>query len=343
MAVKDGRQLTGAEKAAIMLIAVGDQLAGKILEELDDSEIAKLSGYMTALGNVPSNTVDEVAEEFVEVMESGEGGIVAGGRDFLRKMLESTMDADKASELLDSLSWGAEEEDTTGGGLEAVRNLDPTTIASFLKNEHPQTCAIIMAHLDPQRAALVIKELPERFQGEVTFRLATLERIPPGVIKELDAALAQEFRATGAMEGSQIGGIEAVAEIVNNLDRTTETAILSEVESINPELAESIRNLMFVFEDLNGIDTRGMQAVLKEINSDDLILAIKTASEPLKEKIFASMSERAALMMKEDLEAMGPVKVSDVETAQASIIRIVKRMEEEGKVAIAGAGGEELV
>ncbi|HEB72284.1 MAG TPA: flagellar motor switch protein FliG [Nitrospirae bacterium] len=343
MVVKDGKHYSGAEKAAIMLIAVGDKLAGKILEELDDTEISKISGYMTSLGNVPSNTVDEIAEEFVDVMESGEGGIVSGGRDYLRKMLESTMDPEKAADLLDSLAWGAEEEDTSGGGLEAVRNLDSTTIAGFLKNEHPQTCAIIMAHLDPQRAAQVIKELPERFQSEITFRLATLERIPPGVIKELDAALAQEFRSTGAMEGSQIGGVEAVAEIINNLDRTTESAIMSEVESINPELAENIRNLMFVFEDLNGIDARGMQTALKEINSDDLILALKTASEPLKEKIFSSMSERAALMMKEDLEAMGPVKISDVETAQASIIRVVKRLEEEGKVAIAGAGGEELV
>jgi len=343
MGAKEGRQYSGAEKAAIMLIAVGDQLAGKILEELDDTEISKISGFMTSLGNVPSNTVDDIAEEFVDVMESGEGGIVAGGRDYLRKMLEATMDPEKVSDLLDSLAWGAEEEETSGGGLEAVRNLDPTTIAGFLKNEHPQTCAIIMAHLDPQRAAQVIKELPERFQAEITFRLATLERIPPGVIKELDAALAHEFRSTGAMEGSQIGGVEAVAEIINNLDRTTESAIMSEVESINPELAENIRNLMFVFEDLNGIDARGMQTALKEINSDDLILAMKTASEPLKEKIFSSMSERAALMMKEDLEAMGPVKISDVETAQASIIRVIKRLEEEGKVAIAGAGGEELV
>lgn len=342
MATKDGRQISGAEKAAIMLIAVGDKVAGKILEELDDTEISKLSGYMTSLGNIASITVDEVAEEFVDAMEAGEGGLVAGGREYLRKMLEASMEPDKVAELLDTLSWANEEDEASGGGLEAVRNLDPATIARFLKNEHPQTCAIIMAHLDPARAAQVIKELPERFQSEITFRLATLERIPPGVIKELDAALAQEFRSTGAMEGSQIGGIDSVAEIMNNLDRAAESAILAEVESINPELAENIRNLMFVFEDLNSLDTRGMQTVLKEVNSDDLLLALKTASEPLQEKIFSSMSERAALMMKEDLEAAGPVKVSDVEAAQQVIIRIVKRLEEEGKIAIAGSG-EDLV
>jgi flagellar motor switch protein FliG len=294
---------------------------------------------MTNLGNVPKNLVEEVAEEFVAAVESGAGGVLTGGRDYLRRMLESSLDPDKADEIMQRISSPDEE---MGGGLEAVRNLDPKTIAGFLKNEHPQTCAIILAHLEPSHAAGTIKELPERFQPEVTFRLATLERIPPGVIKELDEALAQEFRSTGAMEGATIGGVEAVAEIVNNLDSTTEQNVLQEIEAINPDLAESIRNLMFVFEDLIAVDDRSMQGILKEVNSDELLVALKTASEPLKEKIFACMSERAALMMKEDLEAMGPVKLSEVETGQQAIVRTVKRMEEEGKVVLA-SGGEELV
>ena len=335
-----GKTLTGPEKAAVLLIAVGDEMAAQVLSQLDDNEIHKISNYMSQLGNVPTKVVEGVAEEFVEFVESGQGGVIAGGKDYLRKMLSATLSEDKVNEIMNKISTAEGEE--VGGGLDAVRNLDPKTIAGFLKNEHPQTCAIILAHLDPPHAAATIKELPERFQPEVAFRIATLERIPPGVIKELDEALAQEFRSTGAMEGSQIGGVEAVAEIINNLDRATEGNILAEIEAINPELAENIKQLMFVFEDLIGVDNRSMQTVLKEVNSDELLMALKTASDPLKEKIFSSMSERAALMMKEDLEAMGPVKLSDVENAQQSIVRTVKRMEEDGKIVIAG-GGEELV
>ena len=340
MAASDKKKLSGPEKAAIMLISVGEEVAGKVLQELDDAEIQKISTHMSSLSNVPTKTAERVAEEFIDLMESGAGGVLSGGRDNLRKMLEATMDPVKVAEIMEKIS--SEEDEEVGGGLEAVRNLEAKVIAGFMKNEHPQTCAIILAHLDPPHAAEVIRELPETFQPEVIFRMATLERIPPGVIKELDEALAQEFRTTGATEGSQIGGIEAVAEIINNLDRATETNVLQEIEGLNPEMSEEIKQLMFVFEDLIGVDDRGMQALLKEVNSEELILALKTSSDPLKEKIFAGMSERAALMMKEDLEAMGPVKLSDVEQAQQAVVRTVKKMEEEGKITLAG-GGEELV
>jgi flagellar motor switch protein FliG len=284
--------------------------------------------------------VEAVVEEFVDLLESGQGGYVSGGRDYLRKLLESSMDPKKVAEIMERITAGEDED--VGGGLEAVRHLDPKTIASFMRSEHPQTCAIILAHLEPAHAAEVIRELPEKFQPEVTFRMATLDRVPPGVIKELDEALAHEFRTAGTMEGSKIGGVEAVAEIINNMDRATEGNVLGEIEATNPEMAESIRQLMFVFEDLIKVDDRGMQAILKEVDSNDLLLAMKTSTEPLREKIYANMSERAALMMREDLEAMGPVKISDVEKAQQNILRTVKRMEDEGKIVLAG-GGEQLV
>lgn len=334
------KKLSGPEKAALMLIAVGDDLAAKVLSQLEEGEIHRISTYMSSMGSVPNEVVDNVVEEFVQMVESGKGGYITGGKDYLRKLLESALDPKKVAEIMERISAGEEED--VGGGLEAVRHLDAKTIASFLRNEHPQTCAIILAHLDPAHAAAVIKELPERFQPEVAYRIATLERIPPGVIKELDEALAHEFRSTGAMEGSQIGGVESVAEIINNMDRATETNVLSEIESINPELAENIRQLMFVFEDLVKIDNRGLQTILKEVDSNELLMALKTASDKLKDKIFANMSERAALMMKEDLDAMGPQKLSDVEKAQQGVLRIVKRLEEEGKIVLAG-GGEELV
>jgi len=336
----DKKTLSGPEKAAALLIAVGDEVAAKVLSELDENEIHKISTYMSGMTAVSNDTVNNIIEEFVDIVESGRGGYMSGGRDYLKKLLESTLDPKKVNEIMERISAGDEE--NVGGGLEAVRHLDAKTIASFMKSEHPQTCAIILAHLDPSHAAAVIKELPERFQPEVAFRIATLERIPPGVIKELDEALAHEFRSAGTMEGSQIGGVDAVAEIINNMDHTTEVNVLSEIEAINPELAENIRQLMFVFEDLIRIDDRGMQTILKDVDQGELLMALKTASDKMKDKVFANMSERAALMMKEDLETMPPVRLSEVEKAQQSILRVVKRLEEEGKIVLAG-GGEELV
>lgn len=340
MAKDSKRVLSGPEKAAVLLIAVGDDVAGKVLSELDENDIHRISSYMSTMTSVSKDLVEEVVEEFLDLVDSGRGGMVSGGKDYLRSLLENSLAPELAADILDRISTG--EDDDVGGGLEAVRQLDAKTVASFLANEHPQTCAIILAHLDPPHAAEVVRDLPEKFQAEVTYRLCTLDRVSPSVIKDLDEALAHEFRSAGAMEGSKVGGVEAAAEIINSMDRTTEGNVLSSIESLNPEMAESIRQLMFVFEDLMTLDERGMQTILKEIDSNELLLALKTASEPLREKIFANMSERAALMMKEDLEAMGPVKMSEVEGAQQAVLRTVKRLEEECKIVLAG-GGEELV
>jgi flagellar motor switch protein FliG len=259
----------------------------------------------------------------------------------LKKLLEKSMDPAKVSEVLSKIATPGQTEEL-GGGLEAIRHLDPKTVANFLRNEYPQTVAIILAHLDPTQGAEILKNLPERFRSEIVFRIATMERVSPSVVADLDRALANEFQSAGAMEGSRLGGVDTVAELVNNLDHNMESAILSEIESTHPELADEIRSLMFVFEDLVDVDDKGLQAILKEVGKDDLVLSLKTASEPLKGKIFKNLSKRAADMLKDDLEAMGPVKLSDVEKAQQSVIRTVKKLEEEGKVILAG-GGEELV
>lgn len=333
-------KLTGPEKAAVLLISLGDELASQILKNLDDKDIQLIGNYMTRAASISSDTIDNVSEEFYKEASSGEGGLVVGGRDYVKKVLEKALEPWRVQELMERMAFTGEEE--SGGGLDAIRIFDAKTIANFMRNEHPQTCAIIMAHLEPSHAATVLKELPEKFQSEVAFRMAVLERIPPGVIKELDEALAAEFRSAGAVEGSKIGGVGSVAEILNQLDHTTEARIISEIEGSNPDLAEEIRKLMFVFEDLIKVDDRGMQTILKDVSSQDLLIAMKTASEPLKAKIFANMSERAATMMKEDLDAMGPVRLSEVEKAQQNILKIAKKLEEEGKIVIGGAG-EELV
>ncbi len=333
--------LSGPEKAAVLMISLGEAVASKVLANMDDKEIHQVVNYMSQIDDVTPAQIEAVTKDFFNAMEAGEGGMLAGGKDYLRKMLGKTMDVKKVDEIMNRIMAPTESEELSGG-LEAIQNLDTKIISGFLRNEHPQTAAIVLAHLEPGHAAEVLKELPERFQSEVMLRLATLERVSPGTLQDLDQALAAEFHEAGTMEGSALGGVESVAEIVNNLDHNMEVNILSEIEGINPELAENIRQLMFVFDDLTSIDDRGMQAVLKEVSSEDLQISLKTASETLKEKIYKNMSKRAAQMLKEDLQSMGPVRLSEVEKAQQSILRIVKKLEEEGKVVLA-TGGEELV
>ncbi len=339
---KKSIRLTGPEKVAVLMISLGENLASGILAKLDEKEITQIGNYMSMMENITPEVIESVTREFFDSIEGGEGGMLSGGRDYLKKMLEKVMDPGRAAEILAKLTTPGSGEEELGGGLEVVRQLDSKTVAGFLTNEHPQTVAIILAHLEAQQGAEVLKELPERFQSEVVLRLSTLERIHPSVLADLDRALAAEFQSAGAMEGSTLGGVEKVAEIVNNLDHNLEVSILSELETTHPELAESIRQLMFVFEDLATVDDRGMQTILKEIGNEELLLALKTASDPLKEKIFSNMSKRAGDMLREDLASLGPVKLSDVEKSQQTIIRIVKKLEEEGKIMLAG-GGEQLV
>lgn len=333
--------LSGPEKAAVLMISLGEEIASKVLANMDDKEIHQVVNYMSQIDDVSPTQLETVTKDFFNAMEAGEGGLLAGGKEYLRKMLGKTMDSSKVEDIMNRIMTPSTSEELSGG-LDTIQKLDKKTISGFLRNEHPQTAAIVVAHLEPDHAAEVLKELPERFQSEIMLRLATLERVSPSTLQDLDQALAAEFHEAGAIEGSALGGVESVAEIVNNMDHNMEINILAEIEGINPELAENIRQLMFVFEDLTSIDDRGMQAVLKEISSEDLQLSLKTASESLKEKVYTNMSKRAAKMLEEDLQAMGPVRLSDVEKAQQNILRSVKKLEEEGKVVLA-SGGEELV
>ena len=332
-------KLTGPEKAAVLLISLGEETAADIIAKLDEKEVQSLGNYMTYLGNVDSDTMDQVSQEFYEDLMTGKAGLTVAGKDFIKNALMKGMDPLKVAEIMDNIAAPGEE---LGGGLDTLRLLDPKTIVNFLKKEHPQTGAIILAHLDPMQASDVIKLLPEKIRGEVVLRLSSLERIAPGVVKDLDEALQAEFSATGAVEGSKIGGVNSVAEIMNTLDHATESSILTEIEEVNPDLAENIRNLMFTFADLIKLDDRAFQQVLKEVPQQELLMALKTAGEPLKDKILSNMSRRASQMLKEDLEALPPQRLSDVEKSQQNIIAIVKRLEDEGKIVI-GGGGEELV
>ena len=332
-------KLTGPQKAAVLLMTLGEEAAAKVLANLDEREIQSIGNYMAALGDVDMSVMDSINKEFYDIVESGAGGLGIAGMDFLRTALMQALDPAKASEILNNITAPGEE---MGGGLETVRMLDPKVISSFIVNEHPQTAAIILAHLEPQVASHTIREIPEEKRMEILHRLAALERVSPNIIRELDEALQAEFRSSGAVSGNKLGGVEAAAEILGSLDRASETSILSAMDEVDKDMADEIRNLRFTFEDIQKIDDAGIQIVMKEINQEDLLIGLKTASDELKEKLFENMSERASMMLKEDLESLGPMKISEVEAAQQKVIAVVKKLEEDGKVIVSG-GGDEMV
>lgn len=324
--------LNGYEKAAVFLSVLGEDVASEILKNLDISDIGKITSTMTRMGKVNKAVVDEVLKEAKEAIAKGD--ISIGGEGFIKKALTKGLGDEDASRILEMAS--------KEGPLDALRWIDPKTLSAFLMSEHPQTIALVISLLEPVQAAEVLSSLPDSIKADVALRIATTERIPESAIEELKEVLKGQLEM-GKGRGKKISGIKTVAEVLNHCDKTTEQLVLEKIEEQNETVAESIRQLMFVFDDLVNVDDRGIQMILKEISSDDLALALKTASEALKEKIFKNMSQRAAQILKEEMQTKGPVRVSDVEKAQQNIVKIARRLESEGKIILAGKGGEELV
>ena len=334
------KEFSGPEKAAVLLMSLGEDAASKVLSHMDEREIQNIGNYMASLGEVDAKEMDNINKEFFDMVSFGMGGLGVSGVDFLRNTLSKALDPEKAEEIINNITLPGDEM-TLGGGIDTVRSLEPQVISSFLINEHPQTAAIILAHLDPQVASKAIAELPEENRTEIMYRLATLERVTPTVIRELDESLQQEFRSSGVVSGNKLGGVDIVAKMMGGLDRTTEQAILTEMDEVDQPMADQIRALRFTFEDILKIDDPGIQLILKEINQEDLLVGLKTASDELKEKLFTNMSERGAMMMKDDLESLGPTKISDVEKGQQKVIAVIKKLEEDGKVSVGGGSGDD--
>jgi flagellar motor switch protein FliG len=333
------KKLDGPQKAAILLMAMGDDFTREIFKGLSHQEIQLLGKRMAGLDDItiPVGTVQNIIREFHN--KCAEVSSITGkGIGFLEKAVVDALGSDKAKSILDSIHMA-----TDKSPFSSLRQVDTSILVDYLRGEHPQTIALVLAHMDSSKCAQIVKNLPEKLQSEIIFRMANLGVIPSGVIEELDQVLRKEIEAMGTMESKRLGGVEAAAEIMNQLDSATENNIFAALEDADADLAEKIRQKMFMFEDIINIDNRGIQSILKEITNEDLILALKTASEPLKEKILANMSSRAAEMLKEDMETMGPVKLSDVEQAQQSIIRVVRKLETAGKIVIGGKGGEDVL
>ena len=332
-------KMTGPKKAAILLLALGEDAAADVMKNLEEAEIQQVGYYMSRFTDVSPEELDIVLEEFYRNSVMADEGVnISSSPDFVKNALTKALGADRAKELSDNLRAGEEE-----SGLEALRYAEPIMISNYIRTEHPQTIALILSYLkNAEQSSAVLRDLPESLQADILYRMAVIESIPPGVISEMNEVLTEEMKTAGSMATS-VGGVEPVAEILNSVDKATETRILSSIEETNPELAEQIRELMFTFEDMALIDAKQMQLVMKDVDQADMVLALKTASDAVKELIFSSMSSRAAEMVREDLENLGPAKLSDVEASQQKIIKVVKKLEEAGTIIIAGAGGGDLV
>ena len=328
----------GTERAAILLLSLGEQEAAEVMKHMGAKDVQKIGGAMTQLQGVSRQDVSGVLSEFTVAVE-GQASVGVGVDEYLRKVLIGALGEDKASGVIDRILFGR-----SSKGLEALKWMDARAVAEVVRLEHPQIISIVLAYLDPDQSAEVLAQFPEWLRADVIMRIATLDGIQPTALHELDEVIEKTFAGkTGALKTSVIGGVKTAANILNFLDTSQEGTLIQTIRKVDDALGAKIQDLMFVFNDLMEIDDRGIQEVLRAVPGDKLLLAMKGADDGLKEKIFTNMSQRAAEMMKDDLEARGPVRLSEVEAAQKEILAIVRRMAEAGTVQLGGKGSDQYV
>ncbi len=327
--------IPGPKKAAIVMVALGSKASSEIFKNLEELEVEMLTTEIARLDNVSSEIREAVLEEFHNLAMAHQF-IAQGGVEYAKEILEKALGPRKAKEIMEKVEQSIR---TTGFNL--LENVDPKQLVNFIQKEHPQTIALLLAHMEPIHAAPIISALPQELQVDVATRIATMESISPETLDQVEEVLVDQVKALFGGDVSEIGGVKAVAEMLNSVDRGAEKNILGNLERENPELATEIKNLMFVFEDVMLLDDRSMQRVLKEIDTKELAMALKGASEELQEKFFRNMSSRASEMIKEDMEYMGPIRLKDVEEVQQRIVDVIRRLEEDGESIISGRGGEE--
>lgn len=330
-------QLTPIQKVALLMIAFGVDRASPILKELSETEVERISIEIARQQNVSVEVLSNVIEEFYEMMMANQY-IVQGGLGYARDILEATWGRKKAEDVLKRV-----EAATEVSAFYLLQTVDDKQMQNFLQNEHPQTAALILANLKPQQAASILSELPEDNQYEIAYRVATMEKTSPELIEDIESVLRDQLGSVFGGGLSKTGGIESVAEILNSVSRTSEKNILTHLRERNAGLATEITDLMFMFDDIGNLPDAAIQLVLKEIDSKTLALAMKATGEEMKEKIYKNMSERAAKMLKEELDYLGPVRVKDVEGAQKNILEITRKLEEGGQVVLSRGEEEELL
>jgi len=327
-------EVTGPERAAILLMSLGESEAAEVLKHMGAKDVQKVGQAMATLTNVSRDLATEVIDRFVEELES-QTSLGVGADDYVRRVLVGALGEDKASNLIDRILLGRNSK-----GLEALKWMETRAVADLVRNEHPQIVAIVLAYLDPDQAAEVVMLLPERMRTDVLMRIAKLDGIQPAALKELDEIMERQFSGTNNLKSSSVGGVKVAAGILNLMDSATETAIVGRINEFDSELGQRIQDLMFVFDDLSEVDDRSVQTLLREISTDQLGLALKGADPRVREKFLKNMSRRASEMMVEDMEAKGPVRLADVEAAQKEILAVARRLGDAGEIQLGGKGDD---
>ena len=328
-------EMTGVQKAAVLLISLGAEASAQVFKVMDEGEIDDLTTEISRLRNVPATTTGAVLEEFHQLVVAQEY-IAQGGVTYASEILEKALGPKRAKEVLDRLRGQLQP-----AAFEVVKKIEPKNLLDFIRREHPQTIALILANTDPKQSAQILSELPPALQSDVVLRIATMDKTNPEVIKQIETILESRLSSLFTQEVALSGGVKAVAEIMNRLDRSTERTLLGTLQEQEAELADNIRRLMFTFEDIIHVDDRGVQRILKEIDQRDLALAMKAASPDVSERVFKNMSERAGTLLKEEIGYLGPVRLRDVEDAQRRIVDTARRLEESGEIIIQSRGGQD--
>jgi len=330
-------ELTGKEKAAILLISLGPEISSDIFKHLDDDEVEKLTLEIANQNKIDPSLKKEIQQEFINLQQAN-SYINSGGINYAKKILEKSFGPEKTKEIINRLTATLQVRP-----FDSIRKSDPAQLLNFIQGEHPQTIALILAYIDPAQASQVISMLSTDVQSEVAKRIAMMDRTSPEIIKEVESVLDKKLSAVASNEYARAGGIQSIVDVLNQVDRGTEKNILDKLEEDVPELVEEIKKRMFVFEDIVLLTDRAVQLVLRQVETHDLALALKTASDEVGNIIKSNMSQRAAEMLEEDMEFMGPVRIREVEDAQQRIVNVIRELEESGEIVIARGGEGEVV
>ena len=334
---KGGKEYTGRQKAAIFLVTIGSELSSEIFKYLREDEIETLTFEIARLETIDAEQKDVILQEFQELMMANQF-ISTGGIDYARELLEKSLGSQKAIDIINRLTSSLQVRP-----FDFIRRTDPAHLLNFIQQEHPQTIALILAYLEPNKASIILQNLPHEVQSDVARRIATMDRTSPEVLREVERVLEKKLSTLSSEDYTTAGGVESIVEILNLVDRASEKQIIEALEDEDPELAEEIKKRMFVFEDIVMLDDRAIQKVMREVDSQELAKALKSVDTEVQDKIFRNMSKRAAGMLKEDMEYMGPVRLKDVEEAQQKIVSIIRHLEDTGEIVVARSGEDEMV
>ncbi len=331
-----GTHIPNVDRAAILLLTIGEQHASEVLKHMGPKEVQKLGAAMAGLANVSKDQVGVVLADFCDTV-GNQTALGVGSEDYIRNVMVRALGEDKAGGVIDRILLGS-----SSKGLDALKWMEPRAVAEIIRLEHPQIIAIVLSYLDSDQAAEVLALFPEKVRLDVLLRIASLDGIQPSALHELDEIMEKQFSGnnTSNVKSSSVGGVKTAANILNNMDSSLEADLLAKVKETDAELGQKIQDNMFVFENLLDVDDRGIQTLLREVSSENLLLALKAADQAMKDKIFKNMSKRAAEMLRDDLEAKGPVKLSEVEQAQKEILTVARRMADAGQIALGGSGEE---